>query len=80
MNVDLLSNYACELIFEKYGYDVEKHGKFDRNTGYTSRYENNLERIGKKYQWLNMVVVLVAMVISVDIHFQSKFSPFGKIW
>lgn len=62
VNVDLLSNYACELIFEKYGYDVEKHGKFDRNTGYTSRYENNLERIGKKYQWLALYEVLAKVI------------------
>lgn len=58
VNVDHLSNYACELIFEKYGYDVEKHGNFDRNTGYSSRYENNVERIGKKYQWLALYEVL----------------------
>ena len=58
VNVDLLSNYACELIFEKYGYDVEKHGEFDRNLGYISRHENEIERIGKKYQWLALYETL----------------------
>jgi hypothetical protein len=62
VNVDLLSNFACELIFEKYGYNFEKHGKFDRNTGYTSRYENNVERIGKKYQWLALYETLAIII------------------
>ncbi|MDQ8935806.1 hypothetical protein [Acinetobacter rudis] len=68
VNVDLLSNYACELIFEKYGYDVEKHGKFDRNTGYTSRYENNVERIGKKYQWLALYEILAKVIDNYQYH------------
>ena len=53
VNVDQLSNLAIEWIFEKYGYDVEKHGEFDRAIG-TGRGRGTpyQERIGKKYQWI----------------------------
>ncbi|PEQ84666.1 hypothetical protein CN481_22120 [Bacillus sp. AFS006103] len=56
-----LSNYACKLIFEKYGYDVEKHGRYDRNVVGRSRYNNKIERIGKKYQWLALYEVLARL-------------------
>jgi hypothetical protein len=52
VNPDNLSNYAIELIFEKYGYDVEKHGLYDNNLDYYGRKASTIERIGKKYQWL----------------------------
>lgn len=52
-----LSNYACKLIFEEYGYD-EKHGKFDRHANSGNRYKNKKERIGKKYQWIALYEVL----------------------
>jgi len=53
VNTNLLSNIAIEWIFEKYGYDVEKHGEFDRSIG-SGRGRDSVpnERIGKKYQWL----------------------------
>ena len=60
-NPNDLSNYACLLIFEKYGYDVEKHGRFDRNASYGTRQDNKKERIGKKYQWLAMYEVLARL-------------------
>lgn len=53
-----LSNYACKLIFEEYGYDVEKHGEFDRHASSGDRYKNKAERIGKKYQWIALYEVL----------------------
>lgn len=58
INIDKLSNYAVEMIFDKFGYDAEKHGEFDRNTPYTGRGENRVERIGKKYQWMAMYEVV----------------------
>lgn len=49
-----LKNIAVKRIFDL-GYDVEKHGKYDREvmTGrsYNRHFEFN-ERIGKKYQWI----------------------------
>ena len=59
VNANSLSNLAVKWIFEKYGYDVEKHGKFDREIGTgraRSTYPN--ERIGKKYQWLAFYEIL----------------------
>ena len=53
-----LSNYACKIIFEDYGYDVEKHGYFDRHANSGTRYNNKKERIGKKYQWIALYEVL----------------------
>lgn len=55
---DKLSNKAIELIFEKYGYDVEVHGKLDIDIPYTGRSSNSFERIGKKYQWLAFYEIL----------------------
>ncbi len=53
VDVDKLSNLAVEWIFERYGYDKEKHGKFDRKeVTESSRKSRRLERIGKKYQWI----------------------------
>lgn len=54
LNSQKLSNLAVKRIFEL-GYDVEKHGKFDRNINrypYFGRIGRKPERIGKKYQWI----------------------------
>ncbi|OGR15306.1 MAG: hypothetical protein A2097_07510, partial [Desulfobacula sp. GWF2_41_7] len=56
-----LSNYACKLIFNEYKYDVEKHGGFDRNVNSGNRYNNEKERIGKKYQWIALYEVLARL-------------------
>lgn len=56
-----LSNYACKLIFEEYGYDVEKHGRFDRTKDSYSRSASKNERIGKKYQWVALYEVLARL-------------------
>ncbi|OUL62002.1 ATP-binding protein [Flavobacterium sp. AJR] len=52
VNPNELSNIAVDWIFKKYGYDVEKHGKYDNSLGYNGRKAATVERIGKKYQWL----------------------------
>ena len=56
-----LSNYACKLIFDEYGYDVEKHGEFDRRARSGDRHRNKTERIGKKYQWIALYEVLARL-------------------
>lgn len=56
-----LSNYACKLIFESYGYDVAKHGEFDRESLHLSKYNNRVERIGKKYQWIALYEVMARL-------------------
>jgi hypothetical protein len=52
VNAQLLSNLAVKWIIEKYGYDVEKHGEFDRKVRSDGRHSHKTERIGKKYQWI----------------------------
>ncbi|HVX28523.1 MAG TPA: hypothetical protein VHB70_19395, partial [Parafilimonas sp.] len=59
VNANGLSNLAIKWIFEKYGYDVEKHGEFDRTIGSGRGRENSMEeRIGKKYQWIAFYEIL----------------------
>lgn len=65
INVDLLSNYACQMIFEQFGYDDKKHLEFDKET--RSRYwrrddTSKIERIGKKYQWLALYEILARVM------------------
>lgn len=73
-----LSNYACQLIFEKYGYDVEKHGRFDRNASKGDRYKNKKERIGKKYQWLSLYEVLARLSDNFKMRDQSYWGKRKK--
>jgi V8-like Glu-specific endopeptidase len=56
-----LSNYACKLVFEKFGYDVNIHGQFDKHAGEGDRFEVKVERIGKKYQWLALYEVIARL-------------------
>lgn len=65
INVDLLSNYACQMVFDQFGYDDKKHLKFDQEikTRYWRRDEDSkIERIGKKYQWLALYEILARVM------------------
>lgn len=60
LNPQELSNLAVKRIFGM-GYDVEKHGGFDRAAARYPRYTRSghkTERIGKKYQWIASYEVL----------------------
>lgn len=59
VDANALSNLVVEWIFEKYGYNKDKHGLFDRDIG-SGRGRDTLpnERIGKKYQWLAFYEIL----------------------
>ncbi len=48
-----LRNIAIKRIFQL-GYDSELHGDFDLSRTSWSRKSHELERIGKKYQWIAM--------------------------
>ena len=65
INVNLLSNYACKMVFDQFGYDDKKHLKFDQEikTRYWRRDEaSKIERIGKKYQWLALYEILARVM------------------
>ena len=70
-----LSNLAISWIFEKYGYDVEKHGKYDRTTTSRDRRAPKTERIGKKYQW----IALYEMIARVSDNFKDPMTGVLKI-
>ncbi len=72
VNTNDLSNLAIEWIFEKYGYNVEKHGEYDKNTNSHDRRASTIERIGKKYQW----IALYEMVARVSDNFK-KYEEWG---
>ncbi|MBP3947145.1 HNH endonuclease [Psychrobacter sp. K31L] len=58
LDVSKLSNYAVQLIFEQYGYSLEKHEDFDKyEAANGDRHTNTIERIGKKYQWIALYEV-----------------------
>lgn len=62
LNPQDISNLAVKRILEL-GYDVERHGKFDRNDyydryAYDGRKGRKYERIGKKYQWIAFYEIL----------------------
>lgn len=63
-----LKNIAIKRIFDL-GYDVEKHGHYDRNcTNHVGigTQTGKRERIGKKYQW----IVLYELAAQVSDHYQ----------
>ena len=53
-NVDVhgLNHYAIKMIFEEYGYDYSLLGAFDNSVSSYDRQPSQVERIGKKYQWI----------------------------
>lgn len=59
IDIEGVAGLATQWIFEKYGYDIEKFGEFDRSMG-SGRARNTpyKERIGKKYQWLAFYEIL----------------------
>lgn len=73
VDTNLLSNLAIKWIFEKYGYNPEKHGKYDRKI-HGNRHEHRIERIGKKYQW----IALYEMVARVSDNFKKYDSWYSK--
>ncbi|WP_162094411.1 hypothetical protein [Pseudomonas chlororaphis] len=60
-DANLLSNYACKLIFDRYGYSPDRHGVLDKYARSTDRYSNEVERIGKKYQWLALYEIVARL-------------------
>jgi hypothetical protein len=58
---ELVSNYAIQLIFEELNYDAKLFGKFDCSIGFGRARTGELERIGKKYQWIAFHKVLALL-------------------
>lgn len=73
-NIELISNYAIKLIFEELGYKASLFKRFDGKTSSRLRLPNEIERIGKKYQWIAMYRVAAILV---DNHYGE---PYDRNW
>jgi hypothetical protein len=64
-----LKNIAIKKIFDM-GYDVEKHGRYDRKIDSMRFRDDSRERIGKKYQWIALyeLAAQVADKYKMEIH------------
>lgn len=52
LDAEPIKRWIVQRAFEL-GYDVDIHGSYDRTIGIDrSRFDKNIERIGKKYQWI----------------------------
>lgn len=63
-----LKNIAIQRIFSL-GYDVEKHGEYDRTIGLGRMRNDKIERIGKKYQW----IALYELAAQVSDNYKVKY-------
>ena len=50
ITLEEVQRIIIKRVFEM-GYDVEKHGKYDRTISNSNYHGQKIERIGKKYQW-----------------------------
>lgn len=72
LNYNDLKNIAIKKIFNM-GYDVEKHGQYDRRIDSARNRNDSRERIGKKYQWIALyeLAAQVADNYKIQIHTDS---------
>lgn len=61
-DVELLSNWAVHLIFEEYGYNPKVFANFDTQNASQYRSHNDIERIGKKYQWIALYRIMALLM------------------
>lgn len=82
-----LSNWAVKRVFEL-GYNVHKHGEFDRNSmeySQAGRIGHKVERIGKKYQWIAFYEILARVSDNFKMRDQwswseQKLVPYNGPW
>jgi len=78
VDVNGLSNLAVKWIIEEYGYDIEKHGEFDRTIVRGRSYNNGREeRIGKKYQWIAFYEVLAKVSDNFPLY-ENSYSRYAR--
>lgn len=75
LNPNDLRNIAIQRIFQM-GYDVKKHGAFDRHQSNGSRHSHTKERLGKKYQWLAFYELLAQ--VGDNFKLNSLHSRYGE--
>lgn len=69
-----MANWGIEMIFEEFGYDPKTFAFFDIHHERYDRSRNDVERIGKKYQWLAMYRILARLTDAYpDIDYENSF-------
>lgn len=53
-----MANWAIQMIFEEFGYNPKVFASFDSHYRHYDRSRCDVERIGKKYQWIAMYRIL----------------------
>ena len=56
-----MSNWAIQMIFEELGYNPKDFAFFDSHRERYDRSRSDVERIGKKYQWIAMYRILARL-------------------
>ena len=75
VNPEEMSNWAIQMIYEEFGYEAKLFAKFDVNHENYDRSRNNIERIGKKYQWIAMYRILAILNdVNPDLTFEDCWS------
>ena len=82
-NQQLISNFATKKIFEEYGYDGELFDNVENtlnriNRNY-DRYNHNIERLGKKYQWISFYDVMARVTDNFDMFDSSSWDNEKKL-
>ena len=85
VDANQLSNWCIKTIIEKYGYDVKKHGEFDRTLNRNSydRHAVFNERIGKKYQWIAFFEILARVSDNVkefEVYYDKSKDKYEGAW
>lgn len=61
-DVELMSNWGIQMIFEEYGYNAKIFSNFDYSVSNHDRSHAIIERIGKKYQWIAMYRIMARLM------------------
>ena len=90
VDANRLSNYAVKRILNEYGYDFSLHGVFDNSVSSFDRQQSQVERIGKKYQWIAFFNLLARVAdncevkrnvyddVNRDAKYIGSFEPFVR--
>lgn len=73
-----LSNFAVKVILEEYISDMAlfEDAESRLQTRSSSRYDHNIERIGKKYQWMALYKVLAMVADNFEIEDYQEWKKF----
>lgn len=74
VNPEDMANWAIEMIFEEFGYNPKVFAFFDTHHERYDRSRCDVERIGKKYQWIAMYKILARLTDAYpDLNYDDSF-------